>query len=158
MALPVIFKLASITATSVNDDNGVGSVQDIDNRTYKWVKYVGGAGTVAAVAGQWTYAYAPSGTSAGDGILQTVTSDLSDSNEIGTGVLQSAPATGSYCWVQILGPATQSIALTSGADGDPLTPTGGTDGTLAVTASATSPVCAYADDASAKKIFIACVR
>ena len=123
-----------------------------DGNTYKYVQYDTGAGSVAAVSGQVAYYYAPSGASAG--AVNVVTSDLSDSNELGGGVLQSAPTDGQYCWVQIGGTATLSIALTAGADGDPLTPTGAGDGTLDVTAAATSPVCAFAIDASAK--IIAC--
>ena len=81
-----------------------------------------------------------------------VTSDLSDSVEIGAGVLMSAPADGEYCWVQIKGPATLTTALTAGADGDPLTPTGSTDGTLDVSALVTDHVCAYAGDISDKEV------
>lgn len=128
----------------------VGTVVCIENKKYKFVQYDTGAGSVAAVAGQVAYYYAPSGASAG--ATTVVTSDLSDSAEIGAGVLQSAPADGEYCWVQITGPATLSIALTAGADGDPLTPTGATDGTLDVTAAATSHNCAVAIDASARII------
>jgi hypothetical protein len=66
------------------------------------------------------------------------------------------PADGEYCWIQITGVATLTTALTAGADGDPLTPTGaGADGTLDVTADATSPICAYAIDASAKIVLCA---
>ena len=125
---------------------------DAAGNTFKYVQYDTGAGSVAAVSGQVAYYYAPSGTSAG--AVNVVTSDLSDSNEVGAGVLQSAPTDGQYCWIQIGGTATLSIALTAGADGDPLTPTGAGDGTLDVTAAATSPVCAFAIDASAK--IIAC--
>ena len=126
--------------------------RDVSGNTFKYVQYDTGAGSVAAVSGQVAYYYAPSGASAG--AVNVVTSDLSDSNEVGGGVLQSAPTDGQYCWVQIGGTATLSIALTAGADGDPLTPTGAGDGTLDVTAAATSPVCAFAIDASAK--IIAC--
>ena len=125
---------------------------DAAGNTFKYVQYDTGAGSVAAVSGQVAYYYAPSGASAG--AVNVVTSDLSDSNEVGAGVLQSAPTDGQYCWVQIGGTATLTIALTAGADGDPLTPTGAGDGTLDVTAAATSPVCAFAIDASAK--IIAC--
>ena len=125
---------------------------DAAGNTFKYVQYDTGAGSVAAVSGQVAYYYAPSGASAG--AVNVVTSDLSDSAEIGAGVLQSAPTDGQYCWVQIGGTATLTIALTAGADGDPLTPTGAGDGTLDVTAAATSPVCAFAIDASAK--IIAC--
>ena len=123
-----------------------------DGNTYKYVQYDTGAGSVAAVSGQVAYYYAPSGASAG--AVNVCTSDLSDSNEVGAGVLQSAPTDGQYCWIQIGVTTALSIALTAGADGDPLTATGATDGTLDVTAAATSPVCAFAIDASAK--IIAC--
>ena len=138
----------SDTATFMVGQKGM----DAAGNTFKYVQYDTGAGSVAAVSGQVAYYYAPSGASAG--AVNVVTSDLSDSNEVGAGVLQSAPTDGQYCWIQIGGTATLSIALTAGADGDPLTPTGAGDGTLDVTAAATSPVCAFAIDASAK--IIAC--
>jgi len=138
----------SDTATFALGQKGV----DVSGNTFKYVQYDTGAGSVAAVSGQVAYYYAPSGASAG--AVNVVTSDLSDSAEIGAGVLQSAPTDEQYCWIQIGGTATLSIALTAGADGDPLTPTGSGDGTLDVTAAATSAVCAYAVDASAK--IIAC--
>ena len=138
----------SDTATFMVGQKGM----DAAGNTFKYVQYDTGAGSVAAVSGYVAYYYAPSGASAG--AVNVVTSDLSDSNEVGAGVLQSAPTDGQYCWVQIGGTATLTIALTAGADGDPLTPTGAGDGTLDVTAAATSPVCAFAIDASAK--IIAC--
>lgn len=138
----------SDTATFMVGQKGMDSA----GNTFKYVQYDTGAGSVAAVSGYVAYYYAPSGTSAG--AVNVVTSDLSDSNEVGAGVLQSAPTDGQYCWIQIGGTATLTIALTAGADGDPLTPTGAGDGTLDVTAAATSPVCAFAIDASAK--IIAC--
>ena len=125
---------------------------DASGNTFKYIQYDTGAGSVAAVSGQVAYYYAPSGASAG--AVNVVTSDLSDSAEIGAGVLQSAPTDGQYAWIQIGGTATLSIALAAGADGDPLTPTGASDGTLDVTADVPSPVCAFAIDASAK--IIAC--
>jgi hypothetical protein len=138
----------SATATFLPGQKGM----DAAGNTFKYVQYDTGAGSVAAVSGQVAYYYAPSGASAG--AVNVVTSDLSDSAEIGAGVLQSAPTDGQYCWIQIGGTATLTIALTAGADGDPLTPTGAGDGTLDVTAAATSAVCAFAVDASAK--IIAC--
>ena len=139
----------SDTATFQVGQKGMDSA----GNTFKYVQYDTGAGSVAAVSGQVAYYYAPSGASAG--AVNVVTSDLSDSNEVGAGVLQSAPTDGQYCWIQIGGTATLTIALTAGADGDPLTPTGATDGTLDVVGTAnTEPVCAFAIDASAK--IIAC--
>lgn len=117
-------------------------------KRYKYVQYDTGAGGVAAVSGNVCYVYAVSGASAGQ--VHVVTSDLSDSAEIGAGVLQSAPTDGQYCWIQVRGQATLTTALTAGADGDPLTPTGATDGTLDVTTASTDHICAIAVDASAK--------
>jgi hypothetical protein len=119
-------------------------------KVYKFVQYNSGAGPVAAVAGNVAYYYAPSGTSAGADTV--VTSDLSDSANLGAGVLQSAPATGYYCWVQIKGTATVTTALTAGADGNALTAAGATDGTLDVSNAVTDAIVAHAIDASAKII------
>jgi hypothetical protein len=121
-----------------------------DGKAYKFVQYDTGAGPVAAVAGNIAYYYAPSGASAG--ATSVVTSDLSDSAGLGAGVLQSAPADGEYCWIQIRGPATITPALTAGADGNALTAVGATDGTLDVSALVTDAVVAFAVDASAKII------
>ncbi len=119
-------------------------------KTYKYVQYETAAGSVAAVSGNVCYYYAPSGASAGS--YTVVTSDLSDSAGLGAGVLQSAPADGEYCWIQIKGPATITPALTAGADGNALTAVGATDGTLDVSALVTDSIVAYAVDASAKVI------
>lgn len=117
-------------------------------KKYKYVQYNTAAGTVAAVAGNVAYYYAPGGTSAG--ATTVVTSDLSDSAGVGAGVLQAVIANSSYGWVQISGPATLTTALTAGADGNALTPVGSTDGTLDVSAAVTDAICAHAIDASAK--------
>lgn len=119
-----------------------------DGKWYKFVKYNTGAGPVAAVIGNVCYYYAPGGVSAG--VTAEVTSDLSDSANLGAGVLTSAPANGEYCWIQIKGPATLNTALTAGADGNALTAAGATDGTLDVSAAVTDAIVAYAVDASAK--------
>lgn len=131
----------------------VGSVfEGTDGKAYKFVQYNGGVGSVAAVAGNVAYYHAPSGVSAGS--YTVVTSDLSDSAGLGAGVLMSAPASGSYCWIQIRGKATLTTALTAGGDGNALTAVGATDGTLDVSALVTDAIVAYAIDASAK--IIAC--
>jgi type 1 fimbria pilin len=59
---------------------------------------------------------------------------------------------GQYGWFQVTGVATLTIALTAGADGDPLTPTGSADGTLDVSGAVTDNVCAIATDISDKEI------
>ena len=116
-------------------------------KIYKFVQYLAGTAATAGVAGEVTYYSA-----AGATLDFTVTSDVSDSVGIGAGVLQAVAADTEYCWVQIKGPATLSIALTAGADGNALTAVGAGDGTLDVSALVTDHICAYADDASAFEI------
>ena len=140
-----------ITATSSTLEFQLGQIgQTSDGKLYKYVQYVVGAGSVAAVSGNVVGYYAASGTSAGQ--VDIVTSDVSDTARVGAGVLQSAPATSEYCWIQVAGPATLTTALTAGADGNALTLIGAGDGTLDVVNAATDAVCATAIDASAKII------
>ena len=140
-----------ITATGTTVDFQLGQVaQTSDGKLYKYVQYVVGAGTVAAVAGNVVGYYAASGTSAGQ--IDIVTADVSDTARAGAGVLQSAPATEEYCWIQVAGSATLTTALTAGADGDPLTPTGSADSTLDVSGADTDNVCAIAGDISDKEV------
>lgn len=139
---------ATYTALTEGNTPALGDIAFVGVKVYKFVQYKTAAGSVAAVAGNVAYYYAPSGVSAGS--TTAVTSDLSDSAGLGAGVLQSAPANNEYCWVQIKGPATLNTALTAGGDGNALTPVGSTDGTLDVSALVTDAICAYAIDASAK--------
>lgn len=120
---------------------------DADGNLYKYVLYNSGASDIPAVTGQVAYYFSNNGYKDNE-----VTSDLSNSVEIGAGVLQSAPTDGAHGWIQIKGAATLSIALTAGANGDPLTPTGATDGTLDLYAAFTSNICAIAGDISEKEI------
>lgn len=116
-------------------------------KIYKFVQYKEGSAATDGVEGEVAYYYTL------DGYKNfQVTSDLSDSVEIGAGVLQADVSEDEYCWIQIKGPATLSIALTAGGDGDPLTPTGAADGTLDVSAAVTDNVCAIAGDASDDEI------
>ena len=116
-------------------------------KVYKFVQYKEGTAATDGVAAEVAYYYTLDGYK-----LNQVTSDLSDSIEIGAGVLQATVSDNEYCWVQIKGAATLSIALTAGADGDPLTPTGAADGTLDVSALVTDNVCAIAGDISDNEI------
>lgn len=132
----------------------LGTVYEAQSgKKYKYVLHNSGAGSVAAVAGNVAYYYAPGGVSAG--ATTTVTSDLSDSANVGAGVWQTAVTNAYYGWVQVTGPATLTTALTAGADGNALTPVGATDGTLDVSALVTDSICAYAIDASAKIVMCA---
>ena len=117
------------------------------NKCYKFVQYKEGAAATDGVAGEVAFYYTLDGYK-----LNQVTSDLSDSVEIGAGVLQAVMSDDEYGWVQIKGAATLTIALAGGVDGDPLTPTGAADGTLDVSAAVTDNVCASAGDASDNEI------
>ena len=86
------------------------------------------------------------------GMVETLKQELSESVNLGAGIIQSLLTDGTFGWIQISGPATLSIALTAGADGDALTAVGAGDGTLDVSGLVTDFVCAVADDISAKEI------
>ena len=122
--------------------------QASNGKVYKYIQYENGAAAVAGVAGEVTY-YAT--VAVGDATGTIVTSDLSDSDEVGAGVLQAALTDGAFGWIQVSGLATLTIALTAGVDGDALTPTGAGDGTLDVNivTAANTDICARAMDASA---------
>lgn len=153
--LTATYTSADLTGANSGKAPGIGDIYvDHTGKRYKFVLHNSGAGPVAAVAGNMTYYYAPGGVSAG--ALTTVTSDLSDSANVGAGMLMSAPATGEYCWIQTGGSATLTTALTAGADGNALTAAGATDGTLDVSAAVTDFICAVAVDASAKIVFLTC--
>jgi hypothetical protein len=121
--------------------------QTEDGKIYKYVQYDTGSGSVAAVSGNVAYYYTLDGYK-----NNSVTSDLSDSIELGAGVLQSAPTDGQYCWIQVRGAATLTTALTAGTDGDPLTPTGSSDVTLDLATAITDNICAFAGDISDKEV------
>jgi len=120
--------------------------QTSDGKLDKYMQWDDGS-AAAAVAGEVAYYYTLDGYK-----NNQVTSDLSDSVEIGAGVIQAVMTDGQFGWFQIRGAATLTIALTAGADGDPLTPTGAGDGTLDVSAAVTDNVCAIAGDASDNEI------
>lgn len=142
------------TYTSLNEGNtpALGDVHfGSGGKVYKFIQYDEGTAATDGVAGEVAYYVADTGYAA-----SVVTSDLSDSDEIGAGVLQANMSQDEYGWIQIKGAATLSIALTAGADGDPLTPTGAGDGTLDVSLIADAGVyqhiCAIAVDADQKEI------
>ena len=134
-----------VSDTATNNLGQLG--QTDDGKIYKYVQYDTGSGSVAAVSGNVAYYYTLDGYK-----NNSVTSDLSDSIELGAGVLQSAPTDGQYCWIQVRGAATLTPSLTAGTDGDPLTPTGSSDGTLDLATAITDNICAFAGDISDKEI------
>lgn len=141
---------ADLDRVDTTAKHALGSIHQAQNgKMYKYITYAAATAAVSGVAGEVCYYLAATGYAAND-----VTSDLSDSDEVGAGVLQAALADNEFGWIQIKGSATLTIALTAGADGNALTPTGAGDGTLdvVVTTVALSHICAYAGDASANEI------
>ena len=140
-----------VTAQSTTPEfvpGSLGAVTDSNGtKIYKYLKYDDATAAVSGVAGEVAYYHTLDGYK-----LHTCTSDLSDSVEVGAGVIQATIATETYGWFQIKGAATLTIALTAGADGDNLTPTGSADGTLDVATAATDHICAIAGDISDKEI------
>ena len=130
---------------------------DGPQKKYKYIQYEAATAAVAGVAGEVAY-YAT--VAVGDATATIVTSDLSDSDAVGAGVLQASLTDGTYGWIQVSGPATLTIALDgTPSDGDPLTPTGAADGTLDVNiaTAANTDVCARSIDTTAK-IIMCCFK
>ncbi|MDP3938402.1 MAG: hypothetical protein Q8R92_09720 [Deltaproteobacteria bacterium] len=138
---------AAASTTAEFTPGTVGANYDGGFKVYKYMMYDEGTAAVDGVAGEVAYYVADTGYGA-----NTVTSDLSDSDEVGAGVLQVNMSDNEYGWFQIKGFATLSIALTAATDGAPQTPTGSGDGSLDDTTAATDAVCAITIDASAKEI------
>lgn len=135
-----------VSTTPLFDLGQIGMTSD--GKIWKYVQYKEGTAAVDGVALEVAYYYTLDGYK-----LNQVTSDLSDSIEIGAGVLPVDVSDNEYLWIQIKGPATLSIALSGGGDGDLLTPTGAGDGTLDVSATALSDhICAIAGDHSDNEI------
>lgn len=155
MNLTQTYTAADLTGANSGAAPGVGDVgTDSSGKRYRFVRYLSGAGAIAAVAGNTVGYYAPGGVSTG--VTNDVTSDVSDTNGALAGALLSAPATTEYCWIQIGGPITLTTALVSGADGNALTLSSTTDGTLKVVGAVTDAGGATSIDASAKIVVLNC--
>jgi len=151
------YTLADLTGTNSGKVPGIGDLfVSHDNKAYRFVRYLGGAGAIAAVIGNAVGFYAPGGVSTG--VSNDVTSDVSDTIGALAGVLMSTPASGDYAWIQVAGITTLTPALVSGADGNALTLSSTTDGTLKVAAAVTDAGGAVAIDASAKIVMLNCPR
>lgn len=149
------YTAADLTGANSGKVPGIGDIYVThDNKRYRFVQYNAGAGAIAAVAGNAVGFYSPGGVSAG--ATNIVTSDVSDTSANLAGVLMSTPASGDYAWIQIGGVCTITPALVSGADGNALTLSTTTDGTLKVAGAVTDAGGAVAIDASAKIIMLNC--
>lgn len=132
----------------------IGQRYDAIDKTYRFIQYNSGAGTIAAAVGNCVGFYAPGGVSTG--VTNVVTSDVSDTNGALAGVLMAVIPTGDYGWIQTRGVYTLTTALVSGADGNALTLSSTTDGTLKVSGAVTDACGAIAIDASAKIVMLKC--
>lgn len=140
----------NLTQIDTAAQHKVGSVgMTDDGKIYKYLQYEAGTAAISGVAGEVAYYFEDDGP-----LTFKVTSDVSDcTGEIGAGVLQAALADTNFGWLQIKGPATLTIALTAGADGDSLTGTGAGDGTLDLSVAAeTDHICATCIDATVNTI------
>lgn len=147
----------SYTASDLTSGIGFGIgdvVSTADGKRYRFYQYNTAAGVIACVAGNVVGFYAPGGVSAG--ATTVVTSDVSDTAGVLAGVAQAAVGNGEYGWFQVWGEATITPALVSGADGNALTLSSTTDGTLKVVGAVTDAGGAKAIDASAKIIYVNC--
>lgn len=154
-SLSSTYTAAQLTGSEAHRVPQVGQIYAAsDGKVYRFVQYNTGAGAIAAVVGNAVGFYAPGGVSTG--VSNVVTSDVSDTAANGAGALMGTPGNGEYGWIQVAGVATITTALVSGADGNALILSGTTDGTLKVAAAVTDTVCAYAIDASAKIVMLAC--
>ena len=151
------YTAAQLTGSESHKVPGIGDIYvSHDNKTYRFVRYLAGAGAIAAVAGNAVGFFAPGGVSTG--VSNDVTSDVSDTAGNLAGVLVGTPGTGEYGWIQVGGVATLTPALVSGADGNALTLSSTTDGTLKVCGAVTDSCGAVAIDASAKIVMLHCPR
>jgi hypothetical protein len=139
---------------------GVPGIGDLyvshDNKTYRFVRYRAGAGAVAGAVGNAVGFFAPAGDSTG--LTNEVSSDVSDTNGALAGVLVSAPADGEFCWIQVGGKANITPALVSGADGNAMTLSSTTDGSLKIVGAATDYPGAVLIDSGTKTVMLNCPR
>ncbi len=149
--------VSSLTEHTTVAKDQLGDIRWVGNKVYKYVQYK--ATAIACVAGRMMGFFAPDGHK-----LNQVTMDTSDQEQaatlVGAGLSVVAIATDSYGWIQIKGPATMSVVIVNGADGDPLGLVGATadvgDLDLHITAVSNSHICAYAGDFSDKEIMLDC--
>lgn len=147
----------SYTAADLTSGIGFGlgdRVTTSDGKTYTFFQYNSGAGAIAGTAGRAVGFYAPGGVSAG--ATTVVSADVSDTAGVLAGVLAGTINNGEYGWVQTYGPVTVSVAFVSGADGNALTLSTTTDGTLKVVGAVTDAGGARSLDASAALAFLNC--
>jgi hypothetical protein len=149
--------VTSVRTSTEGPEFKVGTVfrNPSDGKRYKYLKFDNGAGNVASVAGNAAYYYGASGAADAD-TYSEVTMDLTDAVAT-AGAFCAVIADGGFGWIQTGGYCTMTTAFTDGADGNVLTHVGaGADGTLDVSAAATSQAAAVCIDATAKLVYLTC--
>lgn len=124
---------SGLEETSTIDLDGVGAIRQEGDKFYKWVRYNNGTAGISAVAGLCV-GYV-SGTT-----THEVTPDVSDTADLGAGVMLSAPANGEYCWIQtkgISGILSQDVTDPTAVIGQAVTLKGAADGEFDVSAAHT---------------------
>lgn len=120
----------------------LGQYREENGRGYRYVKYDGGAGSIAAVAGQIAF-YLGDTNDTTEGAANTfweVTSDVSDShrNKV-AGVLTAVIADEGYGWLQTRGPASVVFNNDDDAAEGMSVISANTDGTCDTVAAGTAP-------------------
>ena len=141
-----------------NQYDNLGDIRTTNGKVYKFISYDKGGGSVAAVAGNMSYYKITFDvTTSRAEMIYDVTGDLSDSCNVGAGMLMAVIPDGDYGWIQVKGPATLAQEPTAGADGNALTAVGAdADGKLDVSGAYTDAICAYALDISEKYVLLDC--
>lgn len=155
-----IFK-TKLTDVTTDDRDGVGSIRIENNKVYKYVRVQNTTATVAGASGDPVAYFADTGHDDSRVVI-----DLTDADAIPIcagfllATITGTLATAYYCWIQLTGAVTVTVAITSGADGAPVYLTT-TDKTLAKAVEVDSAgtykvVCGIAKDASDKTIIADC--
>jgi len=146
--------------TDVNDStsahtDSLGDIRWVGNNAYKYVKFNSATANVAATVGSLVVYHGANGVDDNE-----VAKDYTDGSLV-AGVLVSVPGDGQYCWIQIKGPSTLTIAYTAvPVDGQPITK-GNADGAATKanevdTAGAYKQVIGHSIDVANKKIVLDC--
>lgn len=149
--------LTDVRASTEKVDD-LGDIRFENGKIYKYCQYKEGTGTLDITSGDFLVYWGTTGHAAFQ-----VTADYSDAAEttapIPAGVATAAVTTDAqYFWLQIKGPATLTVTLGGTAtDGSNLIAKGAADKALDMLTTTTAAiVCAFAEDASAKKVILDC--
>ncbi|MCP2134596.1 hypothetical protein J2S28_001648 [Rhizobium sp. SLBN-94] len=154
-SLDQTYNAADLTGANSGKVPGIGDIYvSHDNKRYRFVRYRAGAGAVAGAIGNAVGFYGPAGASTG--LTNEVSADVSDTNGALAGVLVGAPTDGQYGWIQTGGVAIITPALVSGADGNAMTLSSTTDGSLKVTGAVTDAGGAVLIDSATKTVMLNC--